>query len=332
MDPRNDQFERHGDALVKLEDAIELFRPDDFVGRHPPGKAADPAEMLALGQKRLAAAQVLLRLLALGDVAQVTGEWRWSVEGDTRDGKLDRKFSAAGAYRRHLDAPSDHPRFAGGKVAGKSQPVLLPERGRDDDVGQMLAHDIVAAVAESALSGRIELGDAAFVIDAHNAVECRVQDRCPARFSLSAVFDVGLQDAPADDAPLGISQREAVDMEPAVDAIGAAVAAFDFIAIAGFDRLPPHRDDVREIIRMNGVGGRPAFQVIESLAEIFQGQLIDEFNFAGCRRDGDGSRNAVNDQSKITQGLFGSPSAIATGASLLRRREFWLKTAHRIPQ
>src|SRR6202045_1892339 len=132
MDPRTDQLECHGDALVKLEDAIELFRPGDFVGRHPPGKAADPAEMLALGQKCLAAAQVLLRPLALGDVAQVTGERRRPVEGDTRDGKLDREFTAVGAYRRHLDAPSDHPRFAGGKVAGKSQPVLLPERGWDD--------------------------------------------------------------------------------------------------------------------------------------------------------------------------------------------------------
>src|ERR1700722_16840100 len=116
MDPRTDQLECHGDALVKLEDAIELFRPGDFVGRHPPGKAADPAEMLALGQECLAAAQVLLRPLVLRDVAPGTRAFRWSVEGDTRDGKLDGKFSAVGAYRRHLDAPSDHPRFAGGKV------------------------------------------------------------------------------------------------------------------------------------------------------------------------------------------------------------------------
>ena len=33
------------------------------------------------------------------------------------------------------------------------------------------------AIAEGELRSRIELSDAAFVIDRHNAVKCRVQDR-----------------------------------------------------------------------------------------------------------------------------------------------------------
>jgi hypothetical protein len=38
-------------------------------------------------------------------------------------------------------------------------------------VAESAAHDLVPTVAESALRSRIELSDATFVIDRHNAVE-----------------------------------------------------------------------------------------------------------------------------------------------------------------
>ena len=47
--------------------------------------------------------------------------------------------------------------------------------------------DLVPAVAEGALSGRIELGDAAFVIHRHDTVQCRVQDRCLASLAAASV-------------------------------------------------------------------------------------------------------------------------------------------------
>ena len=48
----------------------------------------------------------------------------------------------------------------------------------------MLTQDLVPRIAEGALRSRIELRDAAFVIERHNAVECRVQDCCLARLTV----------------------------------------------------------------------------------------------------------------------------------------------------
>src|SRR6185295_11903345 len=68
MDPRTDHLKGHPHIAVNLEDAIQLLRPHDLVGRHPPGKAADPAEQLALREERLTASQRLLRPFALVNV------------------------------------------------------------------------------------------------------------------------------------------------------------------------------------------------------------------------------------------------------------------------
>ena len=53
-------------------------------------------------------------------------------------------------------------------------PVLLPLGRRDDYVGEHPPHDVLPSIAEGALSRLIELRDAAFVIDRHDAVERRV--------------------------------------------------------------------------------------------------------------------------------------------------------------
>src|ERR1700735_4671791 len=47
----------------------------------------------------------------------------------------------------------------------------------------MLSQDFVPPVAEGVLRRRIELSDAALVIDRHNAVERRVHDPCLADFT-----------------------------------------------------------------------------------------------------------------------------------------------------
>src|SRR5204863_1811120 len=46
MNSRSDQFERHCQLRIKVEDAIELLGPGDFVRSHAPGKAADATQML----------------------------------------------------------------------------------------------------------------------------------------------------------------------------------------------------------------------------------------------------------------------------------------------
>ena len=52
-------------------------------------------------------------------------------------------------------------------------------------LGELLTHDIVSTVTKGTLRSQIELGDAAFVVDRHNAVERRVQDRRLARLASS---------------------------------------------------------------------------------------------------------------------------------------------------
>src|SRR5437763_14796562 len=57
MDSRSDQFERHCHLRIKLEDAIELLRPGDFIRSHAPGKAADATQMLCFRKERFTALQ-----------------------------------------------------------------------------------------------------------------------------------------------------------------------------------------------------------------------------------------------------------------------------------
>src|SRR5256885_15410210 len=52
MDPCSDQFERNPHLRVKLEDAIELLGPGDFVRSDTPGKAADATQMLCFRKER----------------------------------------------------------------------------------------------------------------------------------------------------------------------------------------------------------------------------------------------------------------------------------------
>ena len=57
MNSRSDQFERHCHLRIKLEDAIELLGPGDFVRSQAPGKAADATQMLCFRKERLTSLQ-----------------------------------------------------------------------------------------------------------------------------------------------------------------------------------------------------------------------------------------------------------------------------------
>src|ERR1700738_2613017 len=57
MNSRSDQFERHCHLRIKLEDAIKLLGPGDFVRSHAPGKAADATQMLCFRKERFTSLQ-----------------------------------------------------------------------------------------------------------------------------------------------------------------------------------------------------------------------------------------------------------------------------------
>ena len=89
-------------------------------------------------------------------------------------------------------------------------------------------------------------------------------------FGALAIVDVDQQVKPAEDAPVRIPQRQANDVEPAVDAVGATMAAFDVVRTAPLVRIQLCGDCPRQVIRVDDVGGLPAFQLLERLAEVVE--------------------------------------------------------------
>jgi hypothetical protein len=53
-----------------------------------------------------------------------------------------------------------------------------------------------------------------------------------------------------DNAAFDIAMGNAACLEPAIHAVRAAYAVLDFVRLAGFKRLPPCRNDGRDVIRM----------------------------------------------------------------------------------
>ena len=97
---------------------------------------------------------------------------------------------------------------------------------------------------------------------------------------------------------MGISQWEAENVEPAVDAISAQVPALNVVGTASFVCLPLGGDRVLKVIRMDYVGALPTFQLLERLAKVFEGWSIQGLDFTGWCRDRDWDGNAFHDQAK----------------------------------
>src|SRR5688572_12787573 len=223
MNTVESQFEGGLNRFGHLHHAKGLIRPNDFPCRNIPPQAARQDQALALGQERLAASQLPLRLSAFRDVAQVAGEGRWPVQWDACDRKFGGKFAPIGTYRRHFDALPEHPGLTRVQIAGEPLPVPLSKCRRDDDVGQLPAQDLVPTVAERALRSGIEFGDATFVVDRHDAFERRVQDGCLARlaalqFLLGAlsVIDVDDYPVPMSDLAISVVERLSSGLNPSI--------------------------------------------------------------------------------------------------------------------
>jgi hypothetical protein len=87
---------------------------------------------------------------------------------------------------------------------GRNRACVAPRGGRrDDDACQLFAYDVVPAITESAHRSRIELGDAAFMIDGNNSVERRIENSRLARLTAPqlllcpfAIVDIGVRPSP----------------------------------------------------------------------------------------------------------------------------------------
>ena len=67
------------------------------------------------------------------------------------------KQAAVGPQRLDLDPPADHPALPGSEEARQARAMGVPQMRRDDDVAQQASDHRLAAMAEHALGGRVEL-------------------------------------------------------------------------------------------------------------------------------------------------------------------------------
>src|ERR1700674_717152 len=74
-----------------------------------------------------------------------------------------------------------------------------------------------------------------------------------------------------------------------------------------FDGAPPDIDHARDVVRMDGVAGRPLLQFLGSPSEVLQGLTVDNLDLAGGTLGRNESGNAVEDQA---QALFVRPEGV----------------------
>src|SRR5258707_706270 len=84
-----------------------------------------------------------------------------------------------------------------------------------------------------------------------------------------------------------------------------------------FDGALPGIDHARDVVRMDGVAGRPLLQFLGSLSEVLQGLAVDNLDLAGSAMGRNKSRNAVEDQAQALlirlEGLLGALPVVDVG-------------------
>ncbi len=165
-----------GIVRLHLEDAPQLGR---VVIRRAAADVhhvvAEVGEFLRQAQLRLAAAQLLLGLLARGDVANEAHEARRLDPQHPPDGEVAGEDAAVLASRADLAADADDALLAGGHVAVHVA-VVLPAEGFGHQLAHVAPEDLLALVAEGALRGPAEFLDRAVVVHDDDGIHRGVED------------------------------------------------------------------------------------------------------------------------------------------------------------
>src|SRR6267154_2493045 len=107
------------------------------------------------------------------------------------------------------------------------------------------------------------------------------------------IVDIGLQQVPVYDFAFGIPQRLAVDLEPAIYAVGSKQAVLAQQPLARLPRMLLAGDHRGNVVGMHELRGRPALDLFEGGAEVFKDRPVDTFDRAVWRDDPDQSGDAV---------------------------------------
>ena len=263
----------------------ELRHPENAVHRGT-DLVAHGCEELALGAvarlgRLFRRPQLLLGVLAVGDVADERREDVAVVERDGRDRELDREFVTVAMPRRHLDPGVDEPALAGREESRHAALVRLALRRRDDDFRKRLAGDLASAPAERRLGLHVPSRDAPVGVHHHDRVE-RLVDR--EAHALLREHDLLRQASPPQqeaDEQRGEKRRgrqpDASDRPPLGDPLRAQILG----TWPGADRppLPRHgeavRDDVRAVRRLLRIAP-DAIAVVGDVHDVAVAQLGGE--------------------------------------------------------
>src|SRR5215469_18406353 len=100
--------------------------------------------------------QFLLRVLSLGDIANVNSEHWLCAAPCKRHGYLDGKLAPVGTHRRCLDPPVENGPLPGPRVAGETLLVCLTKGKRHDSVREFPTHHVSSPAVEDALEGAVD--------------------------------------------------------------------------------------------------------------------------------------------------------------------------------
>ncbi len=107
------------------------------------------------------------------------------------------------------------------------------------------------------------------------------------------IVDVGLEHIPLCDFTFGISQRLAVDLKPAIDAVGSKQAMLVQQPLAGLPRTFLSGDHVGNVVGMHELRARPALDLFECGPEVFEDRPVATFYGAIRPDDADEAGNAI---------------------------------------
>ena len=89
------------------------------------------------------------------------------------------------------------------------------------------------------------------------------------------VMDIGVGADPADDLAMLVARRHRAGKKPTIGAVGTAQAEFNFISLAGADRLRPAGDRARNIVGVNDLAPFVAVEFPRTGARIFVDARIE---------------------------------------------------------
>jgi hypothetical protein len=121
-------------------------------------------EALALGHNRLrdpppGREKLSFDAAPFGEIPDVSSEDRMAGVGNPSDRQLDREDGAVLAHAVDLNTAVEGPGFPRTNVLSQAPAMPVPQRGRDDELGQFAPDRLVPSIAEGCAGSRVELED-----------------------------------------------------------------------------------------------------------------------------------------------------------------------------